>query len=224
MCCDERAEVPGDAVADGVGDVQRRRALARRRPAAPRSMKSSVGAARVLGRELDVVACARGPGPHRRRSRLSTWSSVISQHVLHVARGLVEMNTWMRGRSAWRTASQHRSTSWKPVRDRAVMTGPRTADRAIASTASKSPGARDREPGLDVVDPEARQLLGDLELLGDVERDARRLLAVAQRRVEDPQMVGHGWLLSSCLLGTRKTSSARRHEEASASTGVLAAT
>ena len=44
---------------------------------------------------------------------------------------------------------------------------------------------RDREAGLDDVDPEAGELLGDLELLGDVERDAGRLLAVSQGRVED---------------------------------------
>jgi len=51
-------------------------------------------------------------------------------------------------------------------------------------------GRRDREPGLDDVDPETRQLLGDLELLRDVEGDARRLLAVAQRGVEDQYSVG----------------------------------
>ena len=75
------------------------------------------------------------------------------------------------------------------------MIGPRTA-LAIASTASKSPSAGDREPGLDDVDAEARELLGDLELLADVERDAGRLLAVAQGRVEDLHRVHHGWLLS----------------------------
>ena len=73
------------------------------------------------------------------------------------------------------------------------MIGPRTA-LAIASTASKSPWRRDREPGLDDVDPEARELLGDLELLADVERDAGRLLAVPQGRVEDLD-VFHGVVL-----------------------------
>ena len=48
--------------------------------------------------------------------------------------------------------------------------------------------ARDREPGLDHVDPEARELLGDLELLAHVERDAGRLLAVPQGRVEDQHL------------------------------------
>ena len=49
--------------------------------------------------------------------------------------------------------------------------------------------ARDREPRLDDVGTEARQLLGDLELLAHVQRDAGRLLAVPQRRVEDPYLV-----------------------------------
>ena len=51
--------------------------------------------------------------------------------------------------------------------------------------------AGDREPGLDHVDPESRELVGDLELLAHVEGDAGRLLAVPQGRVEDLHMVGH---------------------------------
>jgi hypothetical protein len=43
----------------------------------------------------------------------------------------------------------------------------------------------DREPGLDHVDAQACQLLCDLHLLAGVQRDAGRLLAVAQRGVED---------------------------------------
>jgi hypothetical protein len=49
---------------------------------------------------------------------------------------------------------------------------------------------RDREAGFDDVHAEPRQLVGDLELLGRVERDARRLLPVAQRRVEQQDAVG----------------------------------
>src|SRR5688500_3004195 len=41
------------------------------------------------------------------------------------------------------------------------------------------------EAGFDHVDSEPRELVGDLELLLLVERDARRLLSVAERRVED---------------------------------------
>ena len=50
-------------------------------------------------------------------------------------------------------------------------------------------GRGDREAGLDHVDAQPRELLGDLELLGGVQRDAGRLLAVAQRRVEDVDAV-----------------------------------
>ncbi len=45
--------------------------------------------------------------------------------------------------------------------------------------------ARDREPGLDDVDLEPRELVGDLDLLLHGEGDAGRLLAVAKGGVED---------------------------------------
>src|SRR5207253_2095636 len=47
----------------------------------------------------------------------------------------------------------------------------------------------DREPGLDHVHAQARELVGDLELLLLVERYARRLLAVAQGGVEDQDAI-----------------------------------
>ena len=46
-------------------------------------------------------------------------------------------------------------------------------------------GRGDREAGFDDVDVQSRELVRDLELLGRVQRDARRLLPVAQRCVED---------------------------------------
>ena len=63
--------------------------------------------------------------------------------------------------------------------------------------------AGDREPGLDHVDPESGQLLGDLELLAHVEGDAGRLLAVPQGGVEDLHMVGHRCLDSSVFRATK---------------------
>ena len=50
-------------------------------------------------------------------------------------------------------------------------------------------GRSDREAGLDHVHAQTRELLRDLELLLRVQRDARRLLAVTQRRVEDDYSV-----------------------------------
>jgi hypothetical protein len=79
--------------------------------------------------------------------------------------------------------------------------------------------AGDREAGLDDVDAEMGELLGDLELLGHVQRDAGRLLAVPQRGVEDPYFVHLGLPHPFFGFRQRKTSPARRHEEASASTG-----
>jgi hypothetical protein len=46
-------------------------------------------------------------------------------------------------------------------------------------------GRGDREARLDDVDAQPRELLRDLELLGAVEADPRRLLAVAQGGVEE---------------------------------------
>ena len=75
------------------------------------------------------------------------------------------------------------------------MTGPWTS-RAIAWTASKSPGEAIGKPASMMSTPQARELVGDLELLAGVERDAGRLLAVAQRRVEDQYSVGVHVVLS----------------------------
>ena len=72
--------------------------------------------------------------------------------------------------------------------------------------------AGDREPGLDDVDPEARELVGDLELLADVERDAGRLLAVPQGRVEDQDLVHRGPSSLVCrvrVVGFRQTKTSR---------------
>src|SRR5262249_48116065 len=63
-------------------------------------------------------------------------------------------------------------------------------------------GRGDREAGLDHVDAEPRELLRNLDLLLRVERDPRRLLAVAQRRVEDvdPVLLGYARAAHACLL------------------------
>ena len=97
---DQRAELVGHGVADGVGDVERGRAGARSRRRAPRRGTSGSLRAGVLGRELDVGAqrCAR--------------SATISRDALeHLARAScaacascagreVARKVWMRGRAA----------------------------------------------------------------------------------------------------------------------------
>ena len=62
-------------------------------------------------------------------------------------------------------------------------------------------GRGDREAGLDHVHAEPGELLGDLHLLLGVQRDARRLLAVAQRRVEDVDPVLLGYSSAGPLIG-----------------------
>src|SRR5918998_435933 len=95
----------------------------------------------------------------------------------------VEMNVWMRGRAASRTAAAARSTSAVGARE------PRD-DGALHVARDRLHGLEvarrgDREAGLDDVHAEAGQLVRDLELLRGVERDARGLLAVAEGGVED---------------------------------------
>ncbi len=63
-------------------------------------------------------------------------------------------------------------------------------------------GRGDREARLDHVHAQARELLRDLELLLRVERDPRRLLAVAQRRVEDQYSA---WVLSCAHVAPLET-------------------
>ena len=170
---DQCTEVPRDPVTDGVGDVEGRRAgldarvqdlehEVERRPRGVLRAELDVGG--VLARPAHA---ASGLGQHLLARHL--------EHVLHVL-GLVEMKTWMRALAESRSASQHLSTSDTLVRDSPAMTGadgPLPTDRAIACTASKSPWLATGKPGLDVVHTEARQLLGDLELLAGVEGDPR---------------------------------------------------
>ena len=58
------------------------------------------------------------------------------------------------------------------------------------------------ESGLDHVDPEPLELLGDFDLLVGLQRDSRRLLAVAERGVEDFDGAGfHVILLVASIRG-----------------------
>ena len=105
---------------------------------------------------------------------------------------LVEMNVWIRQRSAPFSASAARSMSPGVTRASAAITGPRTLV-AISRTASNSPSPEIGKPASRMSTLEPGELLRDLDLLGPRERDAGRLLAVAQRRVEDPYLIGAGY-------------------------------
>src|SRR5665647_2596533 len=120
----------------------------------------------------------------RSRARLTMARVSASTHAgvfliwYFICTGLVLMNVWMRGFSATLTASH--------------------AARALDLAGDGLDGLEivrrsDGEAGLDDVDPQLGELAGDLELLGAVQRCARRLFAVAQRGVEDVDVavLGH---------------------------------
>src|SRR5262249_40441743 len=133
--------------------------------------------------------------------------------------GDVAMKTCRRARSAWRTASHARSMSWKPVRDRAAMVEPRTL-LAMASTASKSPWLAIGNPAsmmsvprrascsaISGFSPTSCEMPGDWSPSRSVGSQTRTSFLSVSRSAFD-------FLVS----WQRKTSPARRHEEASAST------
>ena len=111
---------------------------------------------------------------------------------------LVAMKVWMRGRSESLIAFQAASMSCTPVRASPQIDG--ALDLARDRLHGLEVARRgDREAGLDHVHAEPRELVRDLDLLLPVERDPRRLLAVAQRRVEDPYPVLLAPLCSALL-------------------------
>ena len=112
------------------------------------------------------------------------------------------MNVWMRQRSAPFSASAARSMS--PVRD----AGERRDHRALTDVGDLADRLElalrgDREPGLDDVDAQPGELLGDLDLLGLRERDPGSLLPVAQGGVEDPDYVGPTFAFLGSSFGHR---------------------
>ena len=102
------------------------------------------------------------------------------------------MKMWMPGRFAFSTALQRAvDVLLAGPRERLSTIGFVTAS-ATRCTDSKSPSRRGGEAGLDDVDAELLELARDHQLLLDVHGRARRLLAVAQRGVEDLYAVHRG--------------------------------
>ncbi len=182
---DELPVVGRHREADGVGDVQRGRAVVDR-DLADLAHEVGIAAVAVFGRELHVVGVRLGSRDGGGRFR----PYLVGRHLqllLHVD---------------LRRRDEHMDAGLLGVVDRfprpvdVLEAGPRErADgRAVHGLRDRLDGLevalrRDREPRLDDVDAEARELVRDLELLGDVERDARGLLAVTQGRVEDQDVV-----------------------------------
>ena len=182
-------------VADRVGDVDRARALLDRH-GHHLGGELDVRARRVHRRELDVLdelPCVRDRG------------AGLAQHVLAGALQLVDdvdvgggderVDARARGVAdgGARRVDVGEVGAREP-RDHRALDRPGDALDGL-----EIPGRGDREAGLDHVDSQPRELLCDLELLGRVQRDSRRLLAVTQRRIEDQYAVALHDVLSVVL-------------------------
>ena len=183
---EERRVLVGHGVADGVGDVDRRRALFDR-GGDDLGGVLELGARRVHRRELDVV----DEGPRVRHGRAGLREDVLARGAelvddVDVRRRDERVDARVRGVAYSSRGGLHIGclSSSEAGDDRALdLAGDRLHRLEVA-------GRRDREAGLDDVDAEAGELVGDLELLAGVQRDAGRLLAVAQRGVEDADVRG----------------------------------
>ena len=178
----------GHAVADGVGDVERGGAVVDR-DLQHLAHELEVGPRRIFRRELDIGRvlagtghCGGGLGLH-----LIGGHAQLVGHV-RLARGDEHMDATPGGGLDGLPAAVD-------VLERGARkaTDDRTGDAAGDGLhALEVALAGDGEAGLDDIDAETGQLLGDLDLLALVEGDAGRLLTVAQRGVEDDDAVGIG--------------------------------
>ena len=167
--------------ADGIGKVDDRGAGPDRRPA-DLGDERWIRPRRVLARELDLVhVLARVPnGPVR---MLDDLGGLELQLLLHVdgARGEEDVDP-----GAPRVGERLR-----PGLDVLLTGAAERCDRGAAGAAGDGldsleiAGRGHCEAGLDHFDSEELELLRDLDLLVRLQRDARRLLAVAKRGVED---------------------------------------
>ena len=185
----ERGVLLRHRVADGVRDVDRGRALLER-GRDHLGGELDVGAGGVHRAELDVVD---------QRAGVRDGGARLAQHV--GARGLqlvLDVDVRRRDEGVHARAVGVADGLGGALDVRRMGAREARDDRAVHLLGDplyglEVAGRRDRESSLDHVDAEPRELLRDLQLLGGVERDARRLLAVSQRGVEDDDAVGvHG--------------------------------
>ena len=187
---DERAELGGDRVADGVRDVERRGA-GLGHGLVDVEQEVVLGPRGVLGRELDLgVAAQRLAGPLDPADGLATGLVAVDPELV------LEVDV----------AGRDEQVEVRPLRDAdrldgalgvAVLAPRERRDRDPALGLLGDPADRlevagrgGREAGLDHVHLEPRELARDLELLRGGQAGAGRLLAVAQGRVEDPDPAG----------------------------------
>jgi hypothetical protein len=188
---DQRLHPMGEDVADGVGNIDGPGPRGQRR-ANDVGDELQVGPRRVHRTELDVVGVAASP-LHRRRSH--------GDHLVPVPPQLV-------GEVDVAAADEHVDARPRRLAQRLarrVHVGDNGPGEAADARLAHRPchcgdglplaerGAR--EAGLDHVDAHGGEARGDLDLVARAKADARRLLAVAQGRIEDDDLLGHGSLL-----------------------------
>ena len=183
---EERGVLRRQGVADRVGQVDGRCAGADRGAAhGPEEVRVRTG--RVLGRELDLVDAAPGVRD-RGHGLLEHLGRLEVELPFHVDRAGgdndVETGASCVGeRFDGRVDVLERGAGERG--DGGVLDG-----LGDGPDAFEVAGRRDREASLDHVDAEALELGGDLDLLVWLQRDARRLLAVAKGCVEDRDPAG----------------------------------
>ena len=185
-----------DAVAHGVGDVDGAGAFLDD-GLADAGQEIDVGAVAVLGRELDVAAQVAREA-HGQRGLVQHLLAGHAQLLLHV-----EFAGGDEGVDARSVGAGQRLGGTGDVA--VVGTGQRADGAALHGRGNRLDGlevaiAGGREAGLDDVHLHALQLAGDAQLFLARHGGAWRLLAVAQRGVEDDQLVGHR-VFSSGLRG-----------------------
>ena len=204
---DDAAELARRGVADRVGDVDRGGAgVDGRFDDLGRGSRARCGRRlRARTRRRRSSPCARFTPSTARRTISSL--AILSLNSRWMA--LVARKTWMRASGASWSASQARSMSSSLQRARPQIVEPRTV-RAISRTASKSPGEAMGKPASITSTPKSTQRLGDLQLLGEVHAAAGRLLAVAERGVENDDAsgirCGHGSLATQEAIEVKMSS------------------
>src|SRR4051812_32110310 len=198
---DERAELVRQRVPDGVGNVDGRR------PGGDRALdhlgeEVGLGAGCVLGGVLDVVEeLARV-----RDALLGAARHLFARHVQLV----LAVERARREEDVAAPAARVAERRFHLIDIALLGAGQRTHGRTLDLAGDGRDGLEvsrrsGREARFDDVDVKALQRAGDADLLMDVHARARRLLAVAQRGVEDYDAVRrpvHAATSSACVPGT----------------------
>ena len=191
---DKGPEFGRGGVTDGVGDVDR---------GGPRPDRNldhlvhefRVAAAGVFARELDVIDQGTGVGHHLARDRQHLGSG-LAQLVLEVdiARGDEGVDA-MADRRSHRLGAGLDVTGGGPGQpaDHRTIGAAHLGGDALHRLEITAAG--EGEPRLDDIDPQTGELLGDRQLLVQVQAGPRRLLTIPQGGVEDQHpswILGHG--------------------------------